>query len=148
MERRDFVRRLGIAVALLTGYLGGGETPKDDGGDGNTTENGDGDGDGNQTDKDDGDAEQNGDGEDEDESNGEDDRTATEETGYTEFMYDPERASLEAEGYFFTYTDTGASQEMSERFQTADTGRTARIEIKKQKRVRKGARHRRRLKLT
>jgi hypothetical protein len=133
MERRDFVRRSGAAVFLLTGCLGGGETPEND--DGNTTGNGDGEENGNQTQNQDGgegtETDGEGDGEDEADENEGDDGTDEEDVGYTEFMYDPEQAGVNADGYFFTYTGNEASQEMSERVQSTDTsGRTARIEIR------------------
>lgn len=132
MERRDFVRRSGAAVVLLTGCLGGGETPENDDGDGNTTENGDGEENGNQTENGNGGegTENDGEGDGEDENGGED-GTGEADVGYTDFMYDPEQAGVNADGYFFTYTGNEASQEMSERIQTTDTsGRTARIEIR------------------
>ena len=134
MERRDFVRRSGAAVVLLTGCLGGGETPENDDGDGNATGNGDGEENGNQTENEDGgegtETGGEGDGEDGEDENG-GDETDEEEVRYTEFMYDPEQAGVNSDGYFFTYTGTEASQEMSERVQMTDTaGRTARIEVR------------------
>jgi len=123
MERRDFVKMSGTAVALLTGCLGG-ETPADGDGGNDTTTDGDGDEPENQT--------RNGDGG-EDETQETDENAGTDDSGYTSFMYDPEQAGVDPDGYVFSYTGTDASEEMASRIHGATgstSGRTARIEIR------------------
>lgn len=123
MERRDFVRRSGVAVTLLSGCLGGEETPESDDGNTEATEDGSDEDSGNRTE---------GDGGEDDEEGDEEGDTGEEDAGYTRFMYDPEPAGVDADGYVFTYTDTGASEELYERVHGVEysAGRTARVEIR------------------
>ena len=133
MDRRDFVRSSGAAVALLTGCLGG--SSNGDGGGTNTTEDG---GAQNQTETDGAETDGEDSGTDEEaEENGEEETEEDEpevgDTGYREFMYDPEQAGVDAEGYVFSYTGSEASEELASRIHGATDStsvRTARIEIR------------------
>lgn len=106
----------------MTGCLGGEETPESDDENTGATDDGNDEDAGNRTESD---------GEEDVEEDEEGD-TGEEDAGYTRFMYDPEPAGVDAEGYFFTYTDTGASEELYERIHGVESsaGTTARIEIR------------------
>ncbi|MDZ7688293.1 MAG: hypothetical protein U5J64_06145 [Halobacteriales archaeon] len=118
MDRRGFVRKSGVVVALLAGCIGGDETPENDG---------NGDGEENGTD----DTE---DGTDTDGEVGNEGEETNDE--YTRFMYDPEAAGVDAQRYVFTYTSSDVSQELSNTFGvTGDARRMARVEIRGESRA-------------
>jgi hypothetical protein len=137
MDRRDFVRASGATVALMTGCVGG-DSPDGDDGETNATDGGGNGSDvgSNQTETEGEDSGADGQeetGEEEDaEEEGEESESGYEEAGYTRFMYDPEQAGVDADGYVFTHVGADASRELTERvLGTADSAkRIARVEIR------------------
>jgi hypothetical protein len=128
MDRRDFVRASGATVALVTGCVGG-DSPDGDDGETNATDGeGNGsDGGSNQTETEGEDS-----GADGQEETGEEGEPGYEEAGYTRFMYDPEQAGVDADGYVFKYTSAGASQGLAERVVGASdsAGNIAIVEVR------------------